>query len=304
MPIAYEAVAGVATAETLRQPGVLDWAVAEHQGGRGGPLAGGVSGTAFLTHRSIVGEGGTQTPHPLAAQPLPIPASSGPSRTPQFRIQKEFLESDTEADIQVNFVALGLDPYRRDCLSGAFTHTDPGNYVCMAGVLNHPLSRGSVHISSSNPKMPPVIDPNYLADPADLEMMVDAALFIQKTAETKPLADFIKDRERKSDDETSTNQGKKLMPAFSIDQRLDRESAARLVRNATTSSWHPIGTCSMLPREHGGVVDSRLRVYGVQNLRIVDASIMPLHVRGNISSSVYAIAERAADLIKEDWKLH
>ena len=56
----------------------------------------------------------------------------------------------------------------------------------------------------------------------------------------------------------------------------------------------------MLPREEGGVVDKRLRVYGVKGLRVVDASIFPMVPRGNIQSSVYAVAERAADLILED----
>lgn len=59
----------------------------------------------------------------------------------------------------------------------------------------------------------------------------------------------------------------------------------------------------MLPRSAGGVVDHRLKVHGVERLRVVDASVMPLHVRGNIASSVYAIAERAADIIKEGWKI-
>lgn len=61
-----------------------------------------------------------------------------------------------------------------------------------------------------------------------------------------------------------------------------------------------MGTCSMLPREDGGVVDAKLRVYGCKGLRVVDASVIPLIGRGNIASVVYALAERAADLIKDD----
>ena len=57
-----------------------------------------------------------------------------------------------------------------------------------------------------------------------------------------------------------------------------------------------------MPKAEGGVVNERLRVYGVKNLRVVDASIIPLHIRGNIASAVYAIAERASDMIKEDFK--
>jgi choline dehydrogenase-like flavoprotein len=56
-----------------------------------------------------------------------------------------------------------------------------------------------------------------------------------------------------------------------------------------------------MPRELGGVVDSRLKVHGARNLRVVDASVFPLETLGNIQATVYAVAEKAADLIKEDW---
>ncbi|KAK2760059.1 aryl-alcohol [Colletotrichum kahawae] len=62
------------------------------------------------------------------------------------------------------------------------------------------------------------------------------------------------------------------------------------------------GSCAMMPREQGGVVDERLRVYGTKKLRVVDASIFPIEPSGNIQSTVYAVAERAADLIKQDRK--
>jgi choline dehydrogenase-like flavoprotein len=58
----------------------------------------------------------------------------------------------------------------------------------------------------------------------------------------------------------------------------------------------------MMPKELNGVVDSRLKVHGTKNLRIVDASIFPMETLGNIQATVYAVAEKAADLIKQDWK--
>lgn len=81
----------------------------------------------------------------------------------------------------------------------------------------------------------------------------------------------------------------------------DLEAAKQYARANLISMWHFAGTCSMLPREKGGVVDDRLRVYGVENLRVVDASAIPLISTANIQATVYAFAERAADLIKEDW---
>ena len=67
--------------------------------------------------------------------------------------------------------------------------------------------------------------------------------------------------------------------------------------------WHPAGTCAMLPRDKGGVLDPSLRVYGAAKLRVVDASAVPLLPVANLQSTIYAIAERAADLIKEEYGL-
>ena len=78
----------------------------------------------------------------------------------------------------------------------------------------------------------------------------------------------------------------------------DLEAAKDYIRTSAISMWHCAGTCSMMPREKGGVVDDHLVVYGTSNLRIVDSSIIPLIPRANIQSTVYAVAERAADLIK------
>lgn len=80
----------------------------------------------------------------------------------------------------------------------------------------------------------------------------------------------------------------------------DLEAAKQYAQANLVSMWHFAGTCSMLPREKGGVVDDRLRVHGIKSLRVVDASAIPLISTANIQATVYALAERAADLIKED----
>ncbi|KAL8804198.1 MAG: hypothetical protein Q9200_005922, partial [Gallowayella weberi] len=73
----------------------------------------------------------------------------------------------------------------------------------------------------------------------------------------------------------------------------DDRAIEAAVRNITTSTWsHPVGTCAMLPRKYGGVVDSGLKVYGVQGLSVVDASVMPMIVASHTSSTVYAVAEK------------
>lgn len=74
------------------------------------------------------------------------------------------------------------------------------------------------------------------------------------------------------------------------------------VVNTTITDWHPVGTCAMGGHRgmEGGVVDKRLRVYGVRGLRVVDASIMPLQISGHLQATVYAIAEKGAAMILED----
>jgi choline dehydrogenase-like flavoprotein len=89
--------------------------------------------------------------------------------------------------------------------------------------------------------------------------------------------------------------GKRTNPAPDLDLQ-DTQTAKEAVRNWVMGEYHPCGTCSM-----GQVVDGKLRVIGVSGLRVADASVFPNHVSGNICSSVYAVAEKAADLIKADY---
>ncbi|KAG0649874.1 Dehydrogenase mpl7 [Hyphodiscus hymeniophilus] len=293
IPLEFEALEGVPTAETIKQPGVLEWALGEWQAGRGGPLSTGPSGTSFLSYSSILTDASGDEVLEAAKAVLD---DEGPSKpyTKLYQLQKQVFLNEKEADVQFIFARTGFNPYASESVSALFQHNDPGNYLGVATVLTHPFSRGSTHIISSDPEAHPRIDPRYLNHPVDLSIVTDGVLFAQKLSETKPLADFVKDNEN--------GQGKKIQPIFQIEERLDRARAEEFVKKATISSWHPVGTCAMLPREDGGVVDERLRVYGVTNLRIVDASVIPLLVRGNIASAVYAVAERAADLIKEDFK--
>ena len=88
---------------------------------------------------------------------------------------------------------------------------------------------------------------------------------------------------------------KRTLPKASNDMS-DTKQNTDAVYDWHLSEYHPCGSCAM-----GDAVDSRLRVNGVRNLRVADASVFPNHVSGNIVSSVYAVAEKAADLIKADW---
>lgn len=96
--------------------------------------------------------------------------------------------------------------------------------------------------------------------------------------------------------------GGKFRPVFAA-FGTDLEAAKDYVRKTMISAWHPCGTCAMLPLADGGVLNQKLIVYGTKNIRIIDASMILLIPRGNIQSTVYAVTERAVDLIKLHHKL-
>jgi choline dehydrogenase len=292
---AYQARDNIPTGEMLSQPGVLDWALNEWTAKGSGPLAGGATGTAFLSYTQVL-PSTTRTEfhsriHSLLAS---APPSTHPGVAQQHALQVSQLLNEHEADLQFNFGAMGVNPAGQSDPAKIFNHGQEGAYAGIMSALTHPFSRGSVHISSSDPKVYPVINPQYLAHPIDSALLTQGLLFTQTIAATPPLADLY------VDDEGGDGAGKKPQPGFGVEGRMGEGDAERIVREGSGSSWHPVGTCAMLPREKGGVVDARMRVYGVKGLRVVDASVFPLHVRGNIVSAVYAVAERVADLIKED----
>lgn len=167
------------------------------------------------------------------------------------------------------------------------TESAKGEYVSLFSMLSHTFSRGSVHITSSDVTTKPKIDFKYYSHPLDLEIHARHIMQLEKILQTEPMSSYIKPG------------GKRLPEGYDTSSVA---GAKDLLRAFSTTNYHPCGTCSMMPEEVGGVVDERLRVYGTQNLRIVDASIMPIIPRGNIITTVYAVAEKAADLIIEELK--
>jgi choline dehydrogenase len=136
-------------------------------------------------------------------------------------------------------------------------------------------SRGSVHIRSADPAAPPSIRYNYLATENDRRVMVEGLKFIRRLCTTPPMKDYVAGE-------------------FSPGDRVQTdEEWLEYCREMGETVFHPTSTCSM-----GKVVDEQLRVKGVDNLRVIDASVMPAVPSGNINAAVIAVAEKAADLIK------
>ncbi|KAK6217967.1 putative NRPS-like protein biosynthetic cluster [Pestalotiopsis sp. IQ-011] len=159
-----------------------------------------------------------------------------------------------------------------------------GNYASLGCSQTHPFSRGSAHIASADPEAKPEIDPRYFSHPADLEIMARHVQALDKLRHAPELKSFFKEDGRRNHPD-----------AFEV---ASLEGAKKYVLDTATTTYHACGTAAMLPKEKNGVVDPQLLVYGTKNVRVVDASLFPLIVRGNIMSSVYAVAEKAADVIK------
>ncbi|KIK64396.1 hypothetical protein GYMLUDRAFT_240943 [Collybiopsis luxurians FD-317 M1] len=160
----------------------------------------------------------------------------------------------------------------------------PGKkYTTFTAVLMHPLSRGTVHISSIDPLAPPEIDPNYFSNEGDLDLLLKALKFTLNLHKTSPLSQLVKEL--------------MVPPAESLETD---EKLKEWVRKECRHVYHPVGTLAMIPREDGGVVDSRLRVYGTCNLRVADCSILPLEMACHTQSVAYGIGEKAAEIIGGD----
>ena len=156
---------------------------------------------------------------------------------------------------------------------GGVLHTHSG-FTCSLSQLQVE-SRGSVHLRSADPAAPPAIRYNYLATEKDRRVMVDGLKLIRRLVNTPPLANYVAGEH---------------LPGERVKSDADWLEFAREVGDTV---FHPTSTCSI-----GKVVDARLKVMGLEGLRVIDASVMPSVPSGNINAAVIAVAEKGADLVK------
>jgi choline dehydrogenase-like flavoprotein len=151
-------------------------------------------------------------------------------------------------------------------------------YTCHLCPLR-PASRGSLRLASADASAAPLIDPNFFADAADMDLMMRGFKQLRHIFKQPALAAF----------------GGTELPALAAAQT--DTQIEQFIRNNSDTEYHPVGSCRMGPGALD-VVDAELRVHGLQGLRVVDASIMPRIISGNTNAPTIMIAEKAADMIK------
>lgn len=159
---------------------------------------------------------------------------------------------------------------------------DPFPGILLGAQPCRPASRGYLHVRSSKPDAAPVIVPNSLLAPQDLEELLGGAALLRRLASTPALSAVIE---------------KELVPGPHVQSR---EDMVRDIRARASTVFHPVGTCRMGPDLGSAVVDGRLRAHGLGSLRVVDASVFPAVTSGNTNAPVLMVAEKAAALLLED----
>ena len=177
------------------------------------------------------------------------------------------------ANIQYHVQPLSLDAF------GEPLHAYPAITLSVCNL--RPESRGGVHAASPDPKAPPAIDPNYLDTEADRRVAADAIRHARRLMAANAMQPYTP---------------KELKPGPEVD---GDEALAEAAGRIATTIFHPVGTAKMGSDERA-VVDVRLKVRGLAGLRVVDASVMPTITSGNTNAPVTMIAEKAAEMIRED----
>jgi choline dehydrogenase len=194
-----------------------------------------------------------------------------------------FVRSDpsrARVDLQLYFSPVS---YTRTPLSARkLLNPDPFSAFLISHNPCRPTSRGVISLASADPFAYPKIEPNYLATPEDVEVVLAGNRLLRRLVQTRPLADLIT---------------QELLPGSAIegDDALLADFRAR-----ADTVYHPTSSCKMGPDAAQCVVDSKLRVHGISGLRIVDASIFPAITSGNTNAPTVMVAEKGAAMILED----
>ncbi|OQV02293.1 hypothetical protein CLAIMM_07512 [Cladophialophora immunda] len=280
--VCYELKQGVLSADVMKDEEIQRTALEEYRNHGAGPLASISSIQGFIPVLPWLND------NDLDEISQSVESQSGVSSFQKAQ-QQYVLEQIKSA--QAEFIQVAPVPVTVDCnaeggfedQSKVFVKTLPEGAPHGFGFavgLQYTFARGWVHAVSDDPYAQPEINQNMLGHAADVVTASAALAFIQRLVDTEPLRALIARRTYPREE------------CCDLHKHEDRREHAK---DVWAAQYHLCGSCAM-----GEVVDRRLRLEGVEGLRVVDASIFPNHVSGNIQSSVYMVAEKAADMILED----
>jgi choline dehydrogenase len=182
------------------------------------------------------------------------------------------LATDERPDLQLHFVPAQLDDHGRNRL--------PGHGFTVHACVLRPSSRGRITLRSSRPDEAPRIHAGYLTEGRDLDVLLEGIRLSREIIASQPFAPF---------------RGPEVFPGEGARTRTE---LAQMVRRKAETIYHPVGSCRM-GADAASVVDPQLRVRGVENLRVIDASVMPRLIGGNTNAPTVMIAERAAEWLDD-----
>lgn len=157
------------------------------------------------------------------------------------------------------------------------------NTVAIQAALQHPFSQGRIYIASDDPFTPPVIDPQYLSHNADTVLLREGLKLARKIGNTAPLSSAL---------------GDEVTPGSAVQSDDDWDT---WLAGQIGTEYHPSCSCAMLPQDQGGVVDADLKVYGLANVRVADASVFPIQFSAHLQAPVYGLAEQAAKIVRATY---
>lgn len=268
---------GITSLDALHGEEYMKAQQAIYEKNNSGPYGSPGMGMGFVSYASIVSKDELEN---TLSEIQRTSLAKTPFEKAQEKVIVDQLRDPTFANLQSFVIGCRLDVSRGSDQTQFFSKPPEGTQQCSLLIcLEHPLSRGTVHITSSDPLAPPQIDPGYFRNDIDAKILAAGVKWMDQVSKHPLMAKSLAKRE--------------LPPeGASLDTEEER---IEYVKNHISTQYHLIGTCAL-----GEAVDNELRVKGVKGLRVVDASVFPGHVSGNIMSTTYAVAEKGADLIKAD----